>query len=351
MHRALPIALFCALLLTIAGCDNKSETTPADTGGKPAPATTGAQSPSAGHRLKIAMIPKKRLAYFNACERGGKDAAKDLGDVDFTFDAPTEDKSEEQSRLVNRFAIGHYDAITVACNDPLQIVPAMKRARSAGSHVLTYDSDADPSSGREFFVNQASVDDIAKALVDEMAQQVGASADVAVVSSTPTATNQNAWLKSMADYMKQRYPQLKQVSIEYGGELLEASMQKAQQILQAYPNVKGIWGITSVAFPGVAQAVDRAGKRGQVAVVGLSTPKEMAPYVDSGTVKTVILWSAVDLGYLTVYAAHAAATGALKPGATSLDAGRLGKKHIVGDQILLGPPMRFTKENIHQYDF
>jgi rhamnose transport system substrate-binding protein len=128
-------------------------------------------------------------------------------------------------------------------------------------------------------------------------------------------------------------------------------MQKAQQILQAYPSVKGIWGITSVAFPGVAQAVDRAGKRGQIAVVGLSTPKEMAPYVDSGTVKTVILWNPVDLGYLTVYAAHAIATGKLKPGDKSLEAGRLGKKEIAGDQILLGPPMRFTKANIHQFDF
>src|SRR5438445_296182 len=123
MRLATTLTLFCALLLAVAGCENKSETTPADTGRTGAPGVpgktnaTGNPGAAGTHRLKIAMIPKKRIAYFNACERGGKEAAQALGDVDFDFEGPTEDKSEEQSRLVNRFAIGHYDAVTVACND------------------------------------------------------------------------------------------------------------------------------------------------------------------------------------------------------------------------------------------
>ena len=77
----------------------------------------------------------------------------------------------------------------------------------------------------------------------------------------------------------------------------------------------------------------------------------MAQFVKNGTVKTVILWNAVDLGYLTVHVARALARGDLKPGATSIDAGRLGAKAIQGDQVMLGEPMRFTKENINQFQF
>ncbi|MCA1597179.1 MAG: autoinducer 2 ABC transporter substrate-binding protein, partial [Chloroflexi bacterium] len=63
------------------------------------------------------------------------------------------------------------------------------------------------------------------------------------------------------------------------------------------------------------------------------------------------LWNPIDLGYLTVYAARGLADGTLKPGATSVSAGRLGKKAVSGDQVLLGTPMLFTKKNIGQFHF
>lgn len=345
MHRVRYLPLLLTIFLA-AGCDG-GDRKAADTG---APAGTAA--PASGEKIRITMIPKSRVAYFNACERGGKEAAAELGDVEFTFEGPTEDKSEEQARILRAQSIRGVQAITIACNDANQIAPVIKEARDGGTHVLTYDSDANASSsGREFFVNQATVEAIAKALVDEMVEQVGPEAEVAVVSSTSTAPNQVAWLEAMKTYREQKYPKLNLVATEYGGEDQALSMQRAQAILNAHPNVKGLWAITSVAFPGAAQAVERAGKGGKIAVVGLSTPKEMAGFVDRGVVKTVILWNPVDLGYLTVYAARAAVRGELKPGRKTFKAGRLGEKQIVGDQILLGDPMEFSKENIHNFDF
>ena len=39
-------------------------------------------------------------------------------------------------------------------------------------------------------------------------------------------------------------------------------------------------------------------------------------------------------------------------GEGSIEAGRLGKIQVRnGDEVILGPPMRFTAENIDQYDF
>jgi ABC-type sugar transport system substrate-binding protein len=73
--------------------------------------------------------------------------------------------------------------------------------------------------------------------------------------------------------------------------------------------------------------------------------------VKDGTVKSVILWNTLDLGYLTIHVAHDLAHGSLKPGATSIKAGRLGEKKIAGDNVLLGDIMVFTKDNIDQYNF
>src|SRR5262249_13760854 len=119
----------------------------------------------------------------------------------------------------------------------------------------------------------------------------------------------------------------------------------------AYPNLKGVWGISSVSFPGAADAVKKAGKSGQILVTGLATPNSMKPAVQDGTVRSVILWNTEDLGYLTIYAAKALVKGELKVGATTIKAGRLGEKKIEDDKILLGDILVFTKENIDKFDF
>ena len=104
-------------------------------------------------------------------------------------------------------------------------------------------------------------------------------------------------------------------------------------------------------MPGAAEAIKQAGKAGQVKLIGLGLPNENKRYVKDGVTDTVILWKTLDLGYLTIHAATALAKGELKPGATSFKAGKLGEFKIAGDNILLGEPFRFTKDNIDQFDF
>jgi ABC-type sugar transport system substrate-binding protein len=88
-----------------------------------------------------------------------------------------------------------------------------------------------------------------------------------------------------------------------------------------------------------------------VKVIGLGLPNENKAYVHAGITQAVILWNTMNLGYLTVYAAHDLADGKLTPGAGEMTAGRLGKLKIEGDNILLGTPFVFTKDNIDQFDF
>jgi rhamnose transport system substrate-binding protein len=102
--------------------------------------------------------------------------------------------------------------------------------------------------------------------------------------------------------------------------------------------------------PGIAEAVKQSG-RTDVRVTGLSLPNLCKPYVHAGIISSIVLWNTGDLGYLTVYAAHALASGQLQRGASSIDAGRLGRIEIKDDQILLGKPFVFTKDNIDRFDF
>lgn len=352
MRRLVPL-LAAGLAAALAGC-----TPPSSGAGSGGTSTTGTPAPSntappAGGKMTIGMLPKiKGIAYFNACQKGAEEAAKELGDVDLVYDGPIDAKSELQSEMLDSWVTRKFNAVTVACNDPDQIASSMAKARDAGISVVTFDADANPSSSkRQFFVNQVAVEDLAATLVDEMVKQTGPDAEVAIISSSPTAPNQTAWIQAMDAYRGKKYPKLKVVTTEYGEESQPKSFEKSESVLKAYPNVKGLWGLSSNAFPGAAQAVDKAGKGGKVAVVGVATPNPMKEYVKKGVVKSVVLWNTVDLGYLTIQVAHAVAKGDLKPGATTFHAGRLNDVKVNGDMVLLGKPLVFTKDNIDQYDF
>jgi len=114
--------------------------------------------------------------------------------------------------------------------------------------------------------------------------------------------------------------------------------------------VKVVVAIAAPAVPGAAEAVKQFG-RTDVKVTGLSLPNMSKPYVHSGIVESIVLWNTRDLGYLTVYAAHALAEGLLRHDARNFQAGRLGTTRLNVDQVLLGAPFIFTKANIDQFDF
>lgn len=305
----------------------------------------------AGQPITVFDVPKLvGIAYFAATSKGMQEAAKELGNVTVTTDAPTEAKIEKQIEFIDNFITQSPDAIVFASNDPVAIAPVLKKALDQGIHVIGYDAGAEENA-REWFVNQATFEDIGKSMVEEMVKQVGQEADVAIVTSSLTAPNQNRWIEEMKKYAGATYPKLNFVATLPSEEDQQLAFKAAQDIMNTYPNVKGIFGMSSVAFPGATDAVKQAGNCGKIAVVGLSTPKTMAPFMKEGCIKSVVLWNPIDLGYATIYAVRAVADGKLTPGATELDAGRLGKLKINGSEILLGPPFIYTPENIDQFDF
>ncbi len=316
---------------------------------RPAEPAAAAQS----ERITICLLPKKKgLPYFTSCAKGAQEAADELGNIKLIYDGPTDGSPEKAASMIERWTLQRVDVIAVSPNDPDVVAPAMKRAREKGIHVITWDADARPEA-REFMVNQATPEQIGFALVDTMARDLGgdeAEGDLAIVTATLTAANQNDWMKFMKRRLE-RYPKLRLVATKPSNEDQRVAFQMTRDLLSVYPNLRGVFGISSVSFPGAAEAIKQGGQAGRVLVTGLATPNDMKGYVHDGTVKSVVLWNTVDLGYLTVYAADALARGRLKSGATGLPAGRLGEKKIEGDQILLGDILVFTRENIDQFDF
>jgi rhamnose transport system substrate-binding protein len=305
---------------------------------------------AADSRLLVAMLPKaKGNAYHMSCVAGAEKAARDLG-VQLIFDGPTDSNAAKQNEIVENWITLGVDVIAVAAENREGISTVLRKARKQGIQVVTYDADAQPDA-RSFFVNQATSQGIAEALMDDAARLLNAEGEFAIILATLTAANQREWQREIEARWKAKYPKMKLVAVRPCDDLKDKAQSEATALMSAHPNLRLIMAICSPAVPGAAEAVKQAGKVGRVKVIGLGLPSENRRYVKEGVTDTVILWKTEDLGYLTVEAAVALAQGKLKPGAKSFTSRQLGTFTIAGDNILLGKPFAFTKDNIDRYNF
>ena len=312
---------------------------------------TDSSAGNSSDKITVCLLPKiKGIAYFSSCAVGAREAAAELGNIELIYDGPTDGDARKQAEMIENWTVDGVDVICVSPNAPDVVASAMRDAQAAGVKVITWDADG-VSDSRSHFVNQATAKSIGEGMVNAMVNDLGADTegDVVIISSDATSANQNSWIDIMKPAIEKT--KLNLATIKFPGENAAAALADSKDVIKKYPNLKGIFGISSVSFPGAAEAVEQSGKTGEILVTGLSTPNDMKRFVQNGTVKTVVLWNTVDLGYLTVFAAEALATGKLAADADTFSAGRLGELKVEGDNILLGDILLFTKENIDEYDF
>jgi len=333
---------------------------PCDQSAAPAPAAlpydggTAVNPPDlAGKDITLVDIPKLvGIGYFNATAKGTQEAATELGNVKVINDGPAEANIDDQITFIDNYITQGVNGILFAANDPVAIADVLKKALEKGIHVVGYDANSTPDA-REWFVNQAQFNGIAKAMIDSLVAEQGPDAAFGIVTSTFTTPNQARWIAEMSDYAAKCYPNLKWLETVEAQEDSKLSFDQANTLLNKYGDqIKGLLGMTSVATPNAADAVTQAGLCGKVSVIGLATPNPMKPFVATDCVKNVVLWNPIDLGYAAVYVMRAVVDGTLKPGDTTVAAGRLGDLQIVnGSEVLLGAPFIYTKDNINNFDF
>jgi rhamnose transport system substrate-binding protein len=310
-------------------------------------AATG--SGASGHKPVIALMPKaKGDPYFVSCKQGAEEAAKELG-VELLWDGPTDLDPAKQNEVVEAWITRGVDAIAVSVENKVGISTVLRKAKEKGIKVITWDADAERDA-RDFLINQATPQGIGYTLTDEAARILNNKGEFAIITASLSAANQNEWIKFIKERLAQKYPDMKLVAIQPSEGDRDRAFAETQTVLKVHPNVKLLMAIAAPAVPGAAEAVQQSGRK-DVKVTGLSLPNMNKPYVHSGVVESIVLWNTVDLGYLTVYAAHALITGELKPTDKQLRAGRLGSVEVADGEVRLGAPFVFNKDNIDRFNF
>ena len=305
-------------------------------------------SAQAAEKVKIAMVVKTLgNGFFDAAHQGADEAAKELGNVEIIFTGPAKATAEGQIELINSLVAQKVDAIVVSANDPDALVPATKKAMGRGIKVLSFDSGI-AKDGRLFNLLPSSNALIGEKLVKMTVDAVGDKGEIAVLSATAQATNQNAWIEEMKKVLaKPEYKDLKLVTVAYGDDQTDKSYREAQGLFKSYPNLKAIIAPTTVGIAAASKAVQDANLIGKVYVTGLGLPSEMAGHVKSGAVKSFAIWNPIDLGYSITYAAHQFVTG--KAGQT-VSLGRVGTATLdANNEAPMAEPFTYDASNVEKF--
>jgi rhamnose transport system substrate-binding protein len=323
-------------------------------------ASTEPPADSAGGDMEFSsiLLPKcTGIAVFDQANEGAMEAAAELGvaSPEFVGPASCADSTGQVEFVTNAVTQG-VDAIMISNNAGDQIDPAAQAAADAGIPIISWDSPIPSGAGESLFVAQVDFDETGRVMADMALNILGEEGgEFAILSASPDAANQNAWIASMEAVLgEEEYAALQLVDTVYGNDDADDSYNQALALIDSHPDLQLIMAPTTVGIVAASKAMQDEGLCEDVKVSGLGLPEEMAAYVDNGCAPEFALWSFVDLGYLTFHAAYGIATGAVvaEEGAT-FEAGRMGEYTIEADptrdaglRIVMGPFTVYNADNM-----
>ncbi len=273
-----------------------------------APAPSGGSQPAAGAKPYIPVISKGfQHQFWQAVKQGAEQAAKDYN-VDITFEGPaTESEVDKQIEMLQAALAKNPKAICLAALDTKAAIPLLEEAKSKGIPVVGFDSGVDS----DIPIATATTDNIAAAglAADKMAELIGGAGKVAVLVHDQTSRTGIDRRDGFIKRMKEKYPNIEIVNIDYGAGDHQKSTDIAKAVIQSNPDLKGYFGANEGSIIGVLNAVKELGKEGKIVVIGYDASKQQKDAVRSGVQAGAITQNPVGIGYKCVEAAVKAIKG------------------------------------------
>ena len=307
--------------------------------------------------IKIVYIGKNTgNPYFDSITGGFKDACAAKG-CEFEFVAPATAEATSQIPIIEAQIQRGVNVIGIAPNSPDALNQVLDDARAKGILVLTVNGDLTGNeSHRDATILPVNFDIVGRDQVEMVGSLIGYEGEIAILSATTEAPDQNKWIVGMNETLKSdpKYAKMTLVATVYGDDQPEKSTTEMEALLANFPNLKGVIAPTTVGIAAAAQVVQSRSLAGTVKVTGLGLPSEMRDFVKDGTVTAFQLWSPYNEGWLAVHFALGLLDGSIKNevGGTfevpNLGTITINANNSINTQAEL---TTFTAANIDEFDF
>lgn len=301
-------------------------------------------------QTRIALVVKSLgNGFFDAAAKGAEEAAAELGGVEVIYTGPTSATAEGQIEIVNALIAQNVDAIAISANDPDALVPALKRAMDRGIKVISWDSGVAPE-GRMLHLNPSDTGLIGETIIKLAADYLPDGGDVAILSASSTAANQNAWIAAAEEIMPSKFPNINLVATVYGDDDSVKSTDEAKGLIASHPDLKAIIAPTTVGVVAAAQVVTDMDLIGKINVTGLALPSEFKQFIDNGSSQAVALWNPIDLGYSAVMLSKALVDGQEAAPGAEFSIGKVGSVTLDdSNSAAMAAPFEFNASNIEEF--
>ena len=303
----------------------------------------------------IAVVTKDNTAnWFKRMEVGVNEFGEETG-INVIQKGPANADAASQVQVIDDMINQGVDALCVVPIDPGAIEASLKNAMDKGIVVVTH--EASNQVNTLYDTEAFTADDFGAALMDALAADMGEEGKYAEMVAYTTSTTHMEYANAAKKRQEEAYPNMELINDGAvptceSEESIDTAYERAKEVLKANPDLKGFTGVASTDCPGIAKAVEELGL--DVKVVGVGTPNEFKPYVESGTISTIKLWDPKDSGYIMCKVASMILGGeTIEEGAergldgyNSITISEGDNKCIIGQADLT-----ITKDNIDDYDF
>lgn len=292
------IAMLMAVTMSIGLVACGSSTAATDTESADNAATTEAAgdatktADATGDSPKIAFVGKvEGQAWWDHVKSSVETWASDNG-VDVSYQAPAEIDAAAQVQimtdLVNQ---GEIDALLFSPNDPDSCEAICKEAREKGITVIA--TEASGMTNVDYDIEAFDENGLGSFLMDELAKQMGEEGEYVTMVGSLTMESQNNWADAAVKHQEEAYPNMKYLNERVvDNSDADEAYNKTKELIQKYPDLKGILGTGSFDAPGAARAIQEMGLTGQVFAISVAMPSEVSDYINDGTLQSVGLWDA-----------------------------------------------------------
>lgn len=303
-------------------------------------------------KLTIAFVPKvEGQAWWDYVGEGVKAWAAEHPEIEVIYKGPAEVDAAAQVQIMTDMVNQGVDVLCFSANDPNACEEICKQARDKGIIVISTESAT--MTNIHYDVEAFTDAGLGAFLMDSLAKQMGEEGEYVTMVGSMTMESHNNWADAGVAQAAAKYPNMTlvedaRVSSESDAEV---AYNKTKELIQKYPNLKGILGTSSFDAPGAARAIDELGLTGKVFAISVAMPSETRDYLKSGVLQAVGLWDPAVTAKVMLNLAVKMHTGeeikaGMDLGMPGYDAVAIEGKVIIGDGALA-----ITADNVDSFTF
>jgi ribose transport system substrate-binding protein len=251
------------------------------------------------HTFEIAVVPKSQsLVFWQSVHAGAEAAAQELK-VRVLWNGPaSETDFAPQINIVEDFINRGVDAIAVAPNHGKALAPVVEKAMNQSIPVTIFDSGIETDK----YVSYVSTDNYQGGVLgaNRLAERLKGKGKVALLGVVAGSVSTNEREKGFQETLKSKYPGLELVAFQYGMGDQARSLAVAEDILNAHPDLDGIFASNESSTVGAVQAVKGLKRAGRVVVVGFDSSRTLIEDLQAGVLDSLVHQDPFEIGYEAV---------------------------------------------------